>query len=80
MLNVSYQQSSRKRFRIFIAKSFCSVQRDQSGECNLQDQSFFCFTKKRFYSFKQAVLDKSIAYHKKWNDKAFVLAVIRRRI
>lgn len=34
---------------------------DQGGECDLQDQSFFFgITKKRFYSFKRVVSDKSI--------------------
>ena len=34
---------------------------DQSGECDLQDQSlFFGLTKKRFYSFKWIVLNKNI--------------------
>lgn len=34
---------------------------DQSGECDLQDQSFFFgVTKKRFYNFKRVVIDKNI--------------------
>ena len=34
---------------------------DQSGECDLQDQSlFFGLTKKRYYSFKWIVLNKNI--------------------
>jgi NADH dehydrogenase (ubiquinone) Fe-S protein 1 len=34
---------------------------DQGGECDLQEQSlFFGFTKKRFYKFKRAVVDKDL--------------------
>lgn len=34
---------------------------DQGGECDLQDQSlFFGFVKRRFYSFKRSVSDKSL--------------------
>ena len=34
---------------------------DQSGDCDLQDQSlFFWFTKRRFYKFKRIVSDKEL--------------------